>query len=427
MSNLSYSYVESGIVLNISSYADLKKLNVSPRHFAVFGEAFQFILDEIDESRQVPSRSVLTTKFPSLDPTAADAADVGFFSGQLKHQFMYRKSVESANEWVPKIKGDSPQIAIEKLIQSLESITGTVEEDIELYDEGNLSRLTDYTKKVAQRKDRSLGMLGIPTPLKTLNRLGVGWMPGELYSLFARPTVGKSFMSVKVAAMAVKQGYKVLLVSTEMPVKSMSMRMDTFLGKMMGYEFSLTKLRRGDDGIDLEKYEEFLGKLNSKNLLFPHHLGFDALSVSTIRNLVRKYSPDLLVVDGVYLLSDDSNRAKWEQNDNLFKGLKNIAMAHEIPVFCTTQAGREAVDLFQPPKLNQVANGDALVRASDIAFAMSKVEDEDNMRYLYYMKQRDDAEIKDRSVLKWDVDVGDVQELMQEDLQSQAIRPDVKF
>jgi hypothetical protein len=143
--------------------------------------------------------------------------------------------------------------------------------------------------------------------------------------------------------------------------------------------------------------------------------------------LVRKYSPDLLVVDGVYLLSDDSNRAKWEQNDNLFKGLKNIAMAHEIPVFCTTQAGREAVDLFQPPKLNQVANGDALVRASDIAFAMSKVEDEDNMRYLYYMKQRDDAEIKDRSVLKWDVDVGDVQELMQEDLQSQAIRPDVKF
>ena len=58
---------------------------------------------------------------------------------------------------------------------------------------------------------------------------------------------------------------------------------------------------------------------------------------------------------------------------------------------------------------------------------MSKVEDEDNMRYLYYMKQRDDAEIKDRSVLKWDVDVGDVQELMQEDLQAQAIRPDVKF
>ena len=136
----------------------------------------------------------------------------------------------------------------------------------------------------------------------------------------------------------------------------------------------------------------------------------------------RKYSPDLVVVDGVYLLSDDSTRAKWEQNDNLFKGLKNIAMAHEIPVFCTTQAGREAVDLFKPPKLNQVANGDALVRASDIAFAMSKVEDEDNQRYLYYMKQRDDVEIKDKSVLHWDVDIGDVQELMQED-----VRHDAKF
>lgn len=420
MSNLSYNYVESGIVLNISSYADLKKINVTPQHFAVFGEAFQFILDELDESRQVPSRAILTAKYPELDQSTADAADVSFFSGQLKHQLMYRTAVQSATEWVPKIKGDNPQQAVEKLIQELESVTATVDDDIEVYDSGSIDRLSEYSQRVAQRKDRSLGMLGIPTPFKTLNRLGVGWMPGELYSLFARPTVGKSFMSVKVAAVAMKQGYKTLLISTEMPVKAMSMRMDSFLGKLLGYEFSLTKLRRGEEGIDEEQYREFLTAMDSRNILFPHHLGFDALSVSTIRNLVRKYSPDLVVVDGVYLLSDDSSRAKWEQNDNLFKGLKNIAMAHEIPVFCTTQAGREAVDLFKPPKLNQVANGDALVRASDIAFAMSKVEDEDNQRYLYYMKQRDDVEIKDKSVLHWDVDIGDVQELMQEDVQHDA-------
>lgn len=420
MSNLSYNYVESGIILNISSYADLKKINVTPKHFAVFGEAFQFILDELDESRQVPSRSVLVAKYPELDQSTADAADVGFFSGQLKHQLMYRTAVQSATEWVHRIKGDNPQRAVESLIQELESVTASVDDDIEVYDSGSIDRLSEYSQRVAQRKDRSLGMLGIPTPFKTLNRLGVGWMPGELYSLFARPTVGKSFMSVKVAAVAMKQGYKTLLISTEMPVKAMSMRMDAFLGKLLGYEFSLTKLRRGDEGIDEEQYREFLTAMDSRNILFPHHLGFDALSVSTIRNLVRKYSPDLVVVDGVYLLSDDSTRAKWEQNDNLFKGLKNIAMAHEIPVFCTTQAGREAVDLFKPPKLNQVANGDALVRASDIAFAMSKVEDADNQRYLYYMKQRDDVEIKDKSVLHWDVDIGDVREIMQEEIQHAA-------
>jgi len=420
VSNLSYSYVESGIVLNISSYADLKKINVTPKHFAVFGEAFRFILDELDDSHQVPSRSVLLAKYPELDQSAADAADVSFFSGELKHQLMYRTAVQSATEWVPKIKGDNPQQAIEHLVQELESVTSTVDDDIEVYDSGSIDRLSEYSERVAQRKDRSLGMLGIPTPFKTLNRLGVGWLPGELYSLFARPTVGKSFISVKVASVAMKQGYKTLLISTEMPVKAMSMRMDAFLGKLLGYEFSLTKLRRGEEGIDTAKYEEFLTSMDSRNILFPHHLGFDALNISTIRNLVRKYSPDLVVVDGVYLLSDDSTRAKWEQNDNLFKGLKNIAMAHEIPVFCTTQAGREAVDLFKPPKLNQVANGDALVRASDIAFAMSKVEDADNQRYLYYMKQRDDVEIKDKSVLHWDVDIGDVREIMQEDIQHAA-------
>ena len=76
MSNLSYSYVESGIVLNISSYADLKKINVNPKQFAVFGEALQFILAEIDDTHKVPSRSVLLAKYPELDKSAADAADV---------------------------------------------------------------------------------------------------------------------------------------------------------------------------------------------------------------------------------------------------------------------------------------------------------------------------------------------------------------
>ena len=37
------------------------------------------------------------------------------------------------------------------------------------------------------------------------------------------------------------------------------------------------------------------------------------------------------------------------------------------------------------------------------------------------MKQRVDAEIKDRIIMKWNVDVGDVEELMQEDLQKEVL------
>jgi replicative DNA helicase len=430
VSNLSYDYVESGIVLNVEKYADLQKIGIMPDQMAVFGEALQFVYDTIDETRKAPSTSILLEKFPDLDASAEGAAELEFFSGEVKHQLMYRRSVALATEYIPQIKDDNPQETLSKLIQSLGDLTAVIDDDIEVYDSGATNRADEYLEKVAKRKDNKLGILGIPTPFKTVNRLGVGFMPGELYSLFARPTVGKSFICIKCAAIAVQRGYKVLLVSTEMPVSAMALRMDAFLGRLKGYKFSLHKLRRGDEGIDVDKYREYLDSLGENNMIFPHHLGFDALSVESIRNLVRKYTPDIVIVDGVYLLSDQDSKAKWEQNDNLFKGLKNIAMAYDIPVFCTTQAGRDASNLFKPPKLNQVANGDALLRASDMALAMCKVEEDDMARYVFYMKMREDQDISHRTVMKWDVDVGDVQEILAEGPppnKSMKVESSVKF
>ena len=91
MSNLSYSYVESGIVLNISSYADLKKLNVSPRYFAVFGEAFLFILDEIDANRLGVS-AALGTLFGG-----AVGAGIGKYAIGSSYSKMLEKEVRFAN------------------------------------------------------------------------------------------------------------------------------------------------------------------------------------------------------------------------------------------------------------------------------------------------------------------------------------------
>ena len=81
-------------------------------------------------------------------------------------------------------------------------------------------------------------MMGIPTSFESINNIGVGWMPGELISLFARPAMGKSWLCVHGAAVAMMAGDKTLLISTEMPTNSISLRTDIVLANMKGYDFS---------------------------------------------------------------------------------------------------------------------------------------------------------------------------------------------
>jgi len=245
-----------------------------------------------------------------------------------------------------------------------------------------------------------------------INSTGIGWQPGDLITTYARPTVGKTWLCCKLAADAIKSGYKTLLVSTEMPKAAISLRMDVLLGHMMGYKLSHSALRNGRD-IDEEEYKKFLEQTDFKNLLICDHIsGEDSISLPSITNLVRKYSPDLLIVDGVYLVSTfDKNKAAWEQSHSLFYGLKTLALSTNTAIVASTQATREAAaNIFTQPTAGQVAFGDALIRASDIALSMCMIEDQPKRREIAFQKYRDgDLQSLDCEFI-WDVDKGRIEE-----------------
>ena len=292
------------------------------------------------------------------------------------------------------------------------------DEDVHAYNAGNLNRLEQYRARTEHRKMGD-GLMGIPTSFETINSTGVGWMPGELVAIFARPTIGKTWMCVHGAAVAIKKGFRTLLISTEMPVTAISMRLDVILAQMMGYELSHTALRRGDP-LDEKVYENFLKESNSGSLLVCDHIAGDVgISTAAIASLVRKHRPDFVVIDGVYLLtSGDSTRAIWEQSHSLWYGLKNLATSMDIPIMVSTQANREAGNLFTPPRADQVAFGDALIRASDVAMAMAAVEDQDNKRKIQFQKYRDGELARDLTTMDWNVDNGLIVELPNYDIYS---------
>ena len=414
----SFEYIESGVLFNLTDPVNFKNFRYTGKDFAKHGEVLSFIVDYVDQYRETPSAATLVENYPTLDPSA-QTLNYDYAVDEFKNQVVYRKIISSIQSQKELLK-DNPTKALSSIISNLGDVEIETDEDVAIYNDGTSGRLEEWRERTRKRK-MGEGLMGIPTPFKSFNATGVGWMPGELIAMFARPTVGKTWMCVEAAATAVMNGHKTLLVSTEMTTSAISLRADVVLANKMGYNFSHQALRNGDP-IDEDQYQKFLKELNGRSLLVCDHIeGESTISLESIARLIRKHSPDFVVLDGIYLISSgDGKKAMWEQSHALFYGIKNLSLSFNIPIVVSTQATREAADTSAFPRPEQVAFGDALIRAADVAIAMRKPESETTgislssgdirQRDIKFQKYRDGELPIYQLSLKWDVDKGIIEE-----------------
>jgi len=405
----SFEYIESAVIFGLDNKISLRSFKHSEKDFAKHNDAYKFILRFFDDYGEFPSPEVLQENFPTLDKTA-QSVKFDYAVEVFKNQVLQRRIVQTIQSQKEMVK-ENPKKALSNIMVGLTDIEVVYDEDVQSYDTGTLDRLDEWRERTKKRQMGD-GLMGIPTSFKSINSTGVGWMPGELIALFARPTIGKTWMCVHAAATAIHRGFRTLFVSTEMTNSAISLRLDVVLAHMMGYKLSHTALRHGNS-INEEEYIKFLTDSNRQSLLVCDHIaGQVGISAEAIAGLVRKHNPEFVVIDGVYLLSSgDPKKAAWEQSHALFYGLKNLAASINIPILVSTQANRDAANMFTPPRADQVAFGDALIRAADVAMAMCALEDEDNRRLIQFQKYRDGELVKDLTVMQWNVDNGDIIEL----------------
>ena len=191
----SYGFIESGIVFGLNSLSTLRQLKYTPKDFSVHSDALDFVLDYYDLYTEFPSSGLLSEKFPDLDATSIDAS-LDYCLDAFRKQVIYRNVIEVINSHKGRLVED-PEAVIGSYLEGLEKITLQHDDDLLLYDSGSEDRLEDYQHKKSQRSSK-FGIIGIPTPFKTINNSGVGMQPGEVYSVFARPSVGKTWMCCKL-------------------------------------------------------------------------------------------------------------------------------------------------------------------------------------------------------------------------------------
>ena len=404
-----FSFIEAGICFGLKTSSDLQKIYFSANNFSVHGSVLSFILDHFDNYNSFPDNAVLIEKFPDLDLKAKDVS-LEYCLDIFRKQLIYRgaREVFLANQ---KLLPEDPEKAVANIIAGLDTVTVGYSDGLFVYDSGNNIRLQNYLIK-KEHRSHGLKILGIPSPLRVINTTGVGLLPGEVWSIYAKTGVGKSWLCTKFTAIAVRYGYKTLFVSAEMPVEQVSLRLDVILGNMGGFKFTHDQLRRGE-GLDEEEYKRFLESIKNKNLFICDSIEQTEITLPGLASLIRKHKPSLLVIDGIDLLSSGSSeRQVWEKMHSLFYGIKRLCLNNKMVAIVTNQADINKGDDFSPPKKGAVAFGQALIRASDVAFSMARVEGDEKKRQIQWQKNRDGViPVEGPIFLTWDVNQGIIRQV----------------
>jgi RecA-family ATPase len=171
----------------------------------------------------------------------------------------------------------------------------------------------------------------------------------------------------------------------------------------MAAHISTARLRQGKLNTDEE--DRFIAHLDAMKEATPFHF-VDAVGGLTVDSLIAKaeqLNPDVLFVDGVYLMLDQvTGEANTPQAlTNITRGLKRVAQKLNIPVIITTQTllwkmkgGKVSAD--------SIGYSSSFFQDSDVILGLDPVEADEELRSLRVVQSRNSGPAETAITWKWD-------------------------
>lgn len=208
----------------------------------------------------------------------------------------------------------------------------------------------------------------------TVERLGRGEYSGfsvsgdSLFVLGDFTVTHNSWAVVHKAMAAYRQGKAVLIVSMEMPLDQMANRISAYVAGVNPYYIKTGRL----DNFAMEKVRDTYSTLaNATN--FHLYAGNFKKTTDDLDILIQELSPDVIFVDGVYLMTPTSCNARagrYEKAAHLMDDLKRICLMRDRPLVITTQFGREAKGKGKEGSLENIGYTDTVGTHSSIVCAI---------------------------------------------------------
>jgi len=417
------SALESGLLGSITSLDRLARLHASgvqQSDFGVWPGVYKFICDYVDEYGGVPLAELIRAKWEEFD---AKTGDFEYWLKEFVRHSSARKAEILIRESIKAIEA-SPELAIPDLVNKLSLLQFAGNSHVVATDASIGERVAKYNarREVYESTDGKF-LWGIKTGLDVIDLSHQGWMDGELVGFYARPTVGKTWMLVREAAIAWANGYRVLLISPEVSARHVALRVDVFLANACGISLSHKAIFEGHPS-QAEAYSSLSQTIqNSERWWTVDSLHGRPIGIRDLKQLIGQFEPDMICIDGIMLMEDDKRGEGWQKMENLAYGLKNLATAADLVIMVSHQAvnlskGRRNPgalgrgDDFIMPTLNDASGGEGFGRACSTVFTMAPDQRSPYVRWFSLRKTRErQIEFKPRYALGWDVDRGNIVDL----------------
>ena len=340
---------------------------VDERHRRVW----EFTLDHWAEYGAVPTAKTIKANFPAYRLIVVDEP-YALLINELREQRRRAIAVVMATQINTALSREMPDV--DEMLEAIHEGTA------QLHIETGTSRDVDITETWQARfeaymalKELEGGMRGIPTGFPTIDRATLGLQKQQLVTLIALPKTGKSTVLLKMAMNIHLQGYLPLFVGFEMSNEEQEARRDALLAgidhhKLLAGTLTSKQERRLQEA--LEKAAE----------LPPFVLSADraGATISGLRSKIEQFRPDVLFVDGAYLMEDE--RGETDERKvltNLSRDMKKLAQGVNLPIVQTTQVLMSKYSRRRGLTGDAIGYTSAYWQDSDVILGVERLDPED--------------------------------------------------
>lgn len=340
---------------------------------------YLFLMHHYKTYGVVPDRAVFINSFPDFELTDVGEPD-SYLVAQLYDSYNTNYLASSFNSVRELIMAGKTDAALQQFKNSYEGLK-----------QGVAMTCTDLLKDTADRynayveRTQDFSKFYVSTGFSELDKIIGGWDRKEEYGLIvARTNTGKSFVGIKMALAAAKQGLNVGFYSGEMSSRKVGYRLDTLAGHI-----SNGALIHGNNCVKNE-YEHFLQTLplhsGSFKVITPLDISGPA-TIDAIKAFILHENIDIMFIDQISLLEDQRHgKTPVEKTSNISKDIKNLQVMLQIPIIAICQQNRTKNE-DGSQDTTQIAQSDRLGQDCTVAIFLDK--DKDDIMKLSLIKSRD--------------------------------------
>jgi replicative DNA helicase len=317
--------------------------------------------------------------YPRVETVARHLGDQLTFDGLTDEPVAYwveevkeRKRYKDIREGMARVREHLESGRVEGAIDVIGSSYLALRES---YSTKRMVDLREVQREVIEKHDllqRSPDIPGIPFGFPFIDTVSGGAQSGDYVVVVGQTGVGKTYLALRIGLAAHADNKNVLVLSTEMPNLQAARRALAMEGR-----FSTTDMKMGrmspwardraiqliDDGAT---FKESSGKYF---YLLP---GGMFPKVEDVVIVAKEMKPDLLIVDGAYLLQTTGRASWWERNMEVASMLKNLALNEDFPIIATYQYTKK-----ETGKLEGVGGGFAIPQIASVVFSFEYERKED--------------------------------------------------